>query len=80
MWSYGNNISWKRNFLIDDFSKNFVFYTMKTKFGVFNKLKVFKALAKNKIKNKIKTIKCDGGDKYNFSNFNTFYKENGIVK
>jgi hypothetical protein len=53
---------------------------MKTKFGVFNKLKVFKALAKNKIKNKIKTIKCDGGDKYNFSNFNTFYKENGIVK
>jgi hypothetical protein len=53
---------------------------MKTKFGVFDKLKVFKALVENQTRNNIKTIKCDGSDKYNFSNFNTFYKENGIVK
>jgi hypothetical protein len=53
---------------------------MKTKFGVFEKLKVFKALVENQIRNNIKTIKCDGGDKYNFNHFNTFYKENGIVK
>ncbi len=56
------------------------FYNMKTKFGVFDKLKVFKALVENQTRNNIKTIKCDGSDKYNFSNFNTFYKENGIVK
>jgi hypothetical protein len=82
MWSY-DNISWKRIFLktfIDDFSKKMFFYATKTKFGVFDKLKVFKALVENRTRKKIKTIKCDGGDKYNFNNFNTFYKENGIVK
>jgi hypothetical protein len=50
MWSYGNNISWRRNFLktfIDDFFEKMFFYTMKTKFGVFDKLKVFKALVEN---------------------------------
>jgi hypothetical protein len=53
---------------------------MKTKFGVFDKLKVFKALVENQTRKKIKTIKYDGGDKYYINNFNTFYKENGIVK
>jgi hypothetical protein len=65
---------------IDYFSYKTFFYTMKTKFGVFDKLKVFKALVKNQTRKKIKIIKCDGGDKYYFSNFNTFYKENGIVE
>jgi len=39
---------------------------MKTKFDVFDKLKVFKALVENQIEKKIKAIKCDGGREYNF--------------
>jgi len=38
---------------------------MKTKFSVFDKLKVFKALVENQIKNKIKAMRCDGGGEYN---------------
>jgi hypothetical protein len=40
----GKNIL--KNF-IDDFYKKTFLYTMKTKFGVFDKLKVFKALVEN---------------------------------
>jgi len=53
---------------------------MKTKFSVIDKLKVFKALVENQIKNKIKAIKCDGGGEYNSKNFNAFCKENDIMK
>jgi hypothetical protein len=53
---------------------------MKTKFGVFDKLKVFKALIENQIGKKIKAIKCDGGGEYNFKNFNRSCKEDGIAK
>jgi hypothetical protein len=53
---------------------------MKTKFGVFDKLKVFKASVKNQTKKKIKVIICDGGAKYNSKNFNTLCKDNNIVK
>jgi hypothetical protein len=60
---------------IDDFSKKTLFYTMKTKFGVFDKLKIFNALVENHIRNKIKVIICDGGGEYNSKNFNTFCKE-----
>jgi hypothetical protein len=65
---------------IDDFSKKTIFYTMKIKFNVLDKLKVFKALIENQIKKTIKVIKCDGGGEYNFKKFNTLCKENGIVK
>jgi hypothetical protein len=61
---------------IDDFFRETFFYTMKIKFGVFNKLKVFKAL----IGKKIKAVRCDGGGEYNFKNFNTSCKENDIAK
>jgi hypothetical protein len=53
---------------------------MKTKFGVLDKLNIFKALVENWIAKIIKTIRCNGGGKYNFKNFNTLCKENGIVK
>jgi hypothetical protein len=65
---------------IDDFFRKTFFYTMKIKFGVFDKLKVFKVLVENQIRENIKVIKCDGGWECNFKNFNTFYKENAIVK
>jgi len=65
---------------IDDFFRETFFYSMKTKFGVFDKLKIFKALVENQIGKKIKVIKCDGGGEYNFKNFNTSCKENGIAK
>jgi len=51
---------------IDDFLKKTFLYTMKTKFGVFNNLKVFKALVENQILKCIKVIKCDGTWEYNF--------------
>jgi hypothetical protein len=53
---------------------------MKTKFSVFNKLKVLKALVENQIQKKFKTIRYDACEKYNSKNFNTFYKVNNIVK
>jgi hypothetical protein len=65
---------------IDDFFSEFFFNTMKTKFGLFDKLKVFKALVEDQIGKKIKTIRCDGGGEYNFKNFNTSCKENDIAK
>jgi hypothetical protein len=60
---------------IDDFSRKTLFYTMKTKFGVFDKLKIFNALVENHIRNKIKVILCDGSGEFNSKNFNTFCKE-----
>jgi hypothetical protein len=44
---------------IDDFSRKKLFYTMKTKFGVFDKLKVFNALVENQTRKKIKVIRCE---------------------
>jgi hypothetical protein len=44
---------------IDDFLRK-IFYTMKTKFGVFNNIKVFKALVENQNFKCIKVIRCDG--------------------
>jgi len=65
---------------IDDFSRKTFFHTMKTKFSVFDKLKVFKSLVENQTRINIKAIKCDGNGEYNSKNFNAFCKENGIVK
>ncbi len=65
---------------IHNFFRETFFYTMKTKFRVFDKLKVFKTLVENQIRKKIKAIICDGGREYNLKNFNTTCKENGIVK
>ncbi len=54
--------------------------TMKIKFGLLNKFKVFKALVKNKTIKKITTIGCNRCGEYSCKNFNTLCKENGIVK
>jgi len=67
MWSHGNNNSWKCKYFptfIDNLFKNIFFYTMKTKFGVLDKFKVFKVLVEYHIENNIKAIRCDGGGKY----------------
>jgi hypothetical protein len=40
----GKNI---KKYIIDDFYKKTFLYTMKTKFGVFDKLKVFEDLVEN---------------------------------
>jgi hypothetical protein len=53
---------------------------MKTKFSVLDKLKVFKALVENQTRNKIKTIRCDGGGEYKSKFFNAFCKMNDIMK
>ncbi len=53
---------------------------MKTKFGVFNNLKIFNVFVKNQNFKCIKVIECDANREYNFKNFNGFFKENGIVK
>jgi hypothetical protein len=51
MWSHNKSISWRGkvffNF-IDDFFKETFFYTMKIKFGVLDKPKVFKAMVVQK--------------------------------
>jgi hypothetical protein len=65
---------------IDDLSRKTFFHTMKTKFNVFDKLKVFKALVEDQTINMIKAIRCDGGEGYNFKNFNAFCKKNDIMK
>ncbi len=53
---------------------------MKTKFGVLDKFKVFKALVQYHIEKNIKAIRCDGCGEYNSKNFNTFCKDYDIVK
>jgi len=53
---------------------------MKSKFGVLDKFKFLKTLVENQTRKAVKTIKCDGNEKYNFRNFNVFCKENGIIK
>jgi hypothetical protein len=53
---------------IDNLSRKTFFYTMKTKFCLFDKLKVLKALVENQIGKKFKTIRYDGGEEYNFKN------------
>jgi hypothetical protein len=65
---------------IDDFFRRTFLYTMKIKFGVLDKLNVFKDLVKIETKKKIEVIRCNGGEEYNSKNFNTFYKDNGIMK
>jgi hypothetical protein len=67
---------------INEFIGKTFLNTMKTKFGVLNKLKVFKFLIKKThvIRNKIKAIKCDGKREYTSKNFNTLCKEDGIMK
>jgi hypothetical protein len=53
---------------------------MKTKFSVFDKLKVFKDLVKNQTRNKIKAIRYDGVGEYNSKSFIAFCKKNDIMK
>jgi len=47
---------------------------------VLDKLNVFKALIENQTRKKTKAIICDGGGEHNFKIFNTFYKDNYIMK
>ncbi len=47
--------------VIDNLSRK-MFFNIMNNFGVFDKLKVFKALVKNQIGKKFKTIKYDGGE------------------
>jgi len=65
---------------IDDFLRKTFLDSVKNKFGVFNNLKVFKALVENQKFKCIKVIRCDGNWKYNSKNFNAFCKENDTVK
>ncbi len=65
---------------IDILFRRTFFHIMKTKFNVLDKLKVFKALVENQTRNKIKTIKCDGGGEYKSKHFNAFCKMNDIMK
>jgi hypothetical protein len=53
---------------------------VKTKFGVLDKFKVFKALVEYHIEQNIKVIRCDGNMEYNSKNFNTFFKDYDIVE
>jgi len=82
MWSRGN-ISWKGKIFLNlhwwFLIEKFLLYH-KTKFGVLDKLNVFKALIENQTRKKIKAIICDGGGEHNFKTFNTFYKDNCIMK
>ncbi len=72
MWSHGRTKYFKT--FINDFLKKTCFYTMKIKFGVLDKFKVFKVLVKIRLEKKIKTIRCDKGGEDNSKIFNTFCK------
>jgi len=65
---------------IDDFFRKTFFHTMKIKFSVFDKFKVFKSLVENQTRKNIKGIRCNGSGEYNSKNFNAFCQENDIVK
>ncbi|KAG9454135.1 hypothetical protein H6P81_007039 [Aristolochia fimbriata] len=64
---------------IDDFSRYTWVYFLKEKSEALNKLKEFKALAKNQRRKYIKVLRSDRGGEYTLKAFEEFCKENGIL-
>lgn len=72
----------KRYFVtfIDDFFRFTYVYLIRTKDGVLENFKIYKAKVENQLNKKIKALRSDWGREYNSNIFLDFYKENGIVQ
>ena len=64
----------------DDFSHNTWIYFLKGKNELFSKFKEYKALVKNQIDRKIKTLQSDNGGEFTFEEFKELYREFGIKR
>jgi transposase InsO family protein len=64
---------------IDDCTRFFYVYLLKTKDEVLNYFKTYKAEAENQLERKIKRLRSDRGGEYFFNAFDEFYVEHEIV-
>jgi transposase InsO family protein len=71
----------KRYFLtfIDDSTRFFYVYLLKTKDEAFNYFKTYKAEVENQLERKIKWLRSDRGGEYFSNAFDEFCVEHGIV-
>lgn len=63
---------------LDDYSSHGVLFFLKRKNNALASLKAYKAWAKLKVDQKMKTIRSDGGIKFINSDVKTFLAESGI--
>jgi transposase InsO family protein len=64
---------------IDDFTNHVALYFLKSKTGVLDALKHYKALAEKQLGTCIKVFRSDNGGEYVNKNFSTFLSTHGIV-
>jgi transposase InsO family protein len=71
----------KRYFLtfIDDSTRFFYVYLLKTKDEAFNYFKTYKAEVENQLERKIKRLRSDRGGEYFYNVFDEFCVEHGII-
>ena len=65
---------------IDDYSCKTWIYFLKKKDEVFERFKEFKSLVENLSKKKINILRLDNGGESTSSEFNEYYKEDGIKR
>jgi transposase len=65
--------------MIDDASRYYYVYLLKTKDEALNCFKTYKAKVENQLEKKIKRFRSDRGGEYFSNEFNLFYAEHGII-
>ena len=64
---------------IDDFSRYTMVYLLRSKDEAFEMFLKYKAEVENQLKRKIKRLRSDRGGEYEFTPFNDFYEQHGII-
>ena len=64
---------------VDHFTQFTLLYPLKSKFEVFSKFLLFKALIETQFSTKIKTFRSDGGGEYTSTAFKSFLSQHGII-
>ena len=65
---------------IDDCSRYFYVYLIKTKDEVFNKFKTYKTEVENQLERKVKKLRSDRGGEYTLNDLRTFSEEHGLIR
>ena len=65
--------------LIDDATRYYYVYLLKTKDEALNYFKMYKAEVETQLEKKIKRIRSDRGGEYFSNEFNLFYAEYGLI-
>jgi hypothetical protein len=65
--------------MIDDVSRYYYVYLLKTKDEALNCFKTYKAKVENQLEKKIKCFRFDHGGEYSFNEFDLFCAEHGVI-